>query len=106
MTSDEVRAIVESEIGDDRSLTNPHGVVLETCLVSPRLVRCQSHLFQADGGHPVDLWVVLEERPGKKDGYLIVYDERNHQFGLGGWSGGIPAFLGHHGTFLNTVAGI
>lgn len=49
------------------------------------------------------MWLVLEETPGSKDGYLIVYDERRHSFGLADWDGDTPVFLGFHGRFLDAL---
>ncbi len=106
MTPDEVRAIVEAEIGNDWSRKNPHGVDLRACLVTPRVVSCQNTFPQLEGGRPLDLWIVLEETPGKKDGYLIAFDERKHKFGLADWNGDIPVFLGYHGSFMDTLEGM
>ena len=52
------------------------------------------------------MWIVLEETPGKKDGYLIAFDERKHKFGLADWNGDIPVFLGYHGSFMDTLEGM
>jgi hypothetical protein len=106
MTPDEVRAIVEAEIGNDWSRENPHGVDLRACLVTPRLVSCQNTFPQLEGGRPLDLWIVLEETPGKKDGYLIAFDERTRKFGLADWGGDVPVFLGYHGSFMDTLEGM
>jgi hypothetical protein len=106
MTPNEVRAIVEAESGNDWSRKNPHGVDLRTCLVTPRMVSCQNTFPQVEGGQPLDLWIVLEETPGTKDGYLIAFDERKHKFGLADWNGDIPVFLGYHGSFMDTLEGV
>ena len=106
MTADEVKAIVTAEIGDDWSRNNPHGVDLRTCVVTPRLVSCRNTFPQLDGGRSLDLWIVLEETPDKKDGYLIVFDEQRHKFGLADWNGNVPVFLGYHGSFIDTLDGM
>lgn len=106
MTSAEVRAVVEAEIGGDWSQSNAHGVDLRACLVKPRRVSCRNTFAKLDGGRPLDLWIVLEETPGSKDGYLIVYDDRKCTFGLADWDGEIPVFLGYHGTFAATLLGM
>lgn len=59
-----------------------------------------------NGGKPLQLWIVLEETPGKKDGYLIVFDERKRMFGLADWGADGPDFLGFHGSFLKTLKGM
>ena len=106
MTPDEVRSIVELEIGNDWSRTNPHGVDLRTCLVTPRKVKCRNSFPLLESGRALDLWIVLEETPGNKDGYLIVFDERTRKFGLAAWTEDVPIFLGYHGSFMNTLEGM
>ncbi len=77
MTSDKVRAIVRAaEIGDDSSSSDSFGEYLRARLITPRLVSCHNTFPQLDDGRPLDLWIVFEEAPGKKDAYLIVFDER------------------------------
>ena len=106
MIAAEVRAIIESEIGNDWSQTNSHGVDLRRCLVPPRLVACRNTFPKLDGGKPLQLWIVLEETPAMQGGYLIVFDETRLVFGLADWDGDTPVFLGFHGTFLNTLRGM
>ncbi len=106
MTSDEVRAIVTAEIGDDSPRSNPLGEYLRTRLVTPRLVSCRNTFPQLDAGRPLDLWIVFEETPGQKDGYLIAFDEQKRQFGLAAWNGDAPVFLGYHGSFIDTFEGM
>jgi hypothetical protein len=106
MTSAEVQAIVKAEIGGDWSQSNAHGVDLRKCLVQPRKVACRNTFPKLHGGKPLELWIVLEETPGRRDGYLIVFDETQRVFGLADWDGETPVFLGFHGTFLNTLEGM
>jgi len=106
MTPAEVRAIVEAEVGGDWSQSNSHGVDLRKCLVKPRKVACRNTFPKLNKGKPLQLWIVLEETPGKTDGYLIVFDEAKHLFGLADWDGDTPVFLGFHGTFLTTLKGM
>jgi hypothetical protein len=106
MTSAEVRAIVKAEIGADWSQPNDHGVDLRKCLVQPRKVTCRNTFPKLHGGRPLQLWIVLEETPGKRDGYLIVFDETQRVFGLADWDGDTPVFLGFHGSFQDTLQGM
>jgi hypothetical protein len=106
MTPDEVRVIVEAEIGNDWSRSNSHGVDLKACLVTPRMISCRNTFPQLEGGRPLDLWIVLEETPSKRDGYFIAFDERTRKFGLAIGSGDVPVFLGYHGSFLDTLEGM
>ena len=106
MTPGEVRAIVDSEICGNLSQSNLHGVDLQRCLVEPRKVACRNTFPKLAGGKPLQLWIVLEETPGTRDGYLIVFDEERRKFGLASWSGETPVFLGFHGSFLSTLEGM
>jgi hypothetical protein len=106
MTTAEVRAIVEAEIGGNWWQTNAHAVDLRKCLVQPRKVTCRNTFPMLDDGTPIQVWVVLEETPDTRDGYLIVFDESRRAFGLANWDGNTPVFLGFHGSFLNTLQGM
>jgi len=103
MTSDEVLELVRREISGDWTRTNSHPVDLRKCLVAPRLVKCKNTFPKLNKGKPLHVWIVLEEHPGSKDGYLIVFDESRGAFGLADWGAEGPTFLGYHGTFLNTL---
>jgi hypothetical protein len=103
VTSTELRAIVEAEIGDGWSQSNAQGVDLRSCLVEPRRESCRNTFPELDAGSPLDLWVVLEETPGSKDGYLIVYDDQKRTFGLAAWDAEMPVYLGYYGTFMDTL---
>ncbi len=103
MTPVEVREVVTAELGADWPRSNPLGEYLRERLVTPRLVSCRNTFPQLDDARPLDLWIVFEEAPGKKDAYLIVFDERKRQFGLAVWDGDVPVFLGYDGSFLDTL---
>ncbi len=106
MTPDEVRSIVRAAIGGDSPSSNSLGEYLGARLVTPRLVRCRNTFPQLDAGRPIDLWIVFEEAPGKKDAYLIVFDEQTRKFGLAVWDGDVPVFVGYHGSFTDTLNGM
>jgi hypothetical protein len=106
MTAAEVRAIIEAEIDGNWSQSNAHSVDLRKCLVQPRKVACRNTFPKLDGGKPLQLWIVLEETPGRKDGYLIVFDEARCVFGLADWDTDTPVFLGFYGSFLITPQGM
>lgn len=106
MNASDIRRIVESEIGGDWSRTNDHRVDLRKCVIEPRLVSCKNTFPKLRGGKPLNLWIVLEEHPGTTDGYLIVFDEANHRFGLADYSGTTPVFLGFHGSFWSAFVGM
>ena len=70
------------------------------------MVSCQNTFPKLQDGRPLDLWIVLEETPGKKEGYLIAFDERTRKFGLVDWGGDVPVFLGYYGSFMDTLEGM
>ena len=53
----------------------------EDVWLQPRKVACRNTFPRLEGGKPLELWIVLEETPGKRDGYLIVFDEMKCVFG-------------------------
>jgi hypothetical protein len=103
MTSAEVRALVEAEIGGDWSRSNDHGLSLRRCLVPPRMITCRNTLPASNSSKPPELWIVLEESPSEKNGYLIVFDDQQRDFGLALWDGDTPVLLGFYGNFLDTL---
>jgi len=102
MKSADVRVLVDAEVGGDWSQSNVHRADLRRCLIQPREVACRNTFPKLNDGKPLQLWIVLEESPGKMDGYLIVFDQRQRMFGLAHWDGDTPVFLGFHGSFLTT----
>jgi hypothetical protein len=101
MTSEEVRAIVESEIAGDWSRTNPHASALRRCLISP--VKRSFEDFDLFQRGMVELWVVIEGFPDERRGYKIVYDEEHRNFGLACMGNkGHEFYLGPYGSFIKT----
>jgi hypothetical protein len=114
MSPDEVLKKVEAEIGGNWGISNHHGVNLRTCLVRPpRLVEYRNswygHGGRADpevrllGTPTLSLWLVLNEHPETRKGYAIVYDEVPDVFGLADAEASGNVFIGHYGTFLETL---
>jgi len=100
MTSEEVKALVVGEIGDQWSRANLHGCDLRRCLVEPVQV-----VYTEVGaeGRQLPLWVVMVEDPKDIWGYEIVFDEQRRSFGLAfPGKAGKPMFLGYFGSFLET----
>jgi hypothetical protein len=104
MTSREVRALIDEEIrtsfSGDTACAGSHGVDLNKCLLAQPEVR--SYLDPVDG-KPVQKWLVLEEDPQSHSGYQVVFDESLGRFGLAS-SDSVPAvFIGHYGSFIDTL---
>ncbi|MFO0797001.1 MAG: hypothetical protein U0804_05950 [Gemmataceae bacterium] len=98
MTSEELRALIEREIGDDWGRSNAHGVDLKRCLVTPVLTE-----FNDGGSPPIvsQLWLVLKERPEDGSGYKIVYCDQMKMFGLAVPGSPRPTAVSfYHGGFL------
>ena len=105
MTANEVSTIVFNEIGDSWETTNAHEVNLRKCLVLPPIrARFKCVGIPDEPLAVVELWIVLEEDPIKKDGYKIVFDEEYREFGLAMLDGdGDLSFLGRYGDFLTIL---
>ena len=99
---------IEKEIGDRWSETNWHGLDLKKCLVEPRLVSVRN-TFPVYRPKPriLNLWLVLEEFPERKKGYLILFNHDRDVFGLGKWSEEDEIYLvGYYGSFWSTFMGM
>jgi hypothetical protein len=104
MSADEVKKIVECEIGNDWLRTNAHGVNLCSCLLAPERLKFCDRL---DDSKSYELWLVLEEHPQTRGGYKIVFDEQRKEFGLATRDqNGREIFLGFYGTFIETLDGM
>jgi hypothetical protein len=103
--SDEVAALVRAEIREKGSGSNAHGLDLRMCIVTPRKIRCRNTFPDPDHPKPpiLELWLVLEEVPGSAQGYVIVFDESEREFGLAYPGDRDPAFLGWYGDFWTTL---
>ena len=99
MVEQEVRLLVEEQIGNNWDQSNAHGVNLQACLVTP-----EKRTYQQVNGQPVTLWLVLEEDPEERKGYKIVFSEEIGRFGLATTQiNGPEIFLGFYGSFLKTL---
>ena len=99
MTSEEVRALVHSQIGEQRARRNLHGCDLRECLVDPpeKLV-----LVKATDETDTEGWLVLREDPAGGPGYAIIYHEESGEFGLTQFAEGYaPCLLGLYGQFFD-----
>jgi hypothetical protein len=103
----DIRRIIDGQLAACWNLSNWHGITVENIndfLVTPRL-----ETFATWDEHRVSLWIVLDEcRNEKEDGYLVVYNPDNHEFGLAlkPSEGNPGVLLGYHGTFVETMAGM
>ena len=114
MTADEVSKKVETEIAGNWDRSNEHGVDLRKCIVRPAvLLEYKNSWYQwASKRDPKNrllssptlrLWLVLNEHPDTLKGYAIVYDEVADTFGIADSEASGNVFVGHYGTFLETL---
>jgi hypothetical protein len=97
MTSEEVSARVEQEIGGQWDRTNLHHVDLRRGLVTPERLK----FVWADGSPAPSLWLILRESPKPGPGYAVVYDEASDEFGLAQFAEGYePCCFGMYGGFF------
>jgi hypothetical protein len=100
MNSQNIRSLIENEIGGNWDQSNAHGIDLRTCLVTPERRR----YIDAGGRETIELWLVLEEDPSERKGYKIVFDESAGRFGLATTQqNGPDVFLGLYGSFMKTL---
>jgi hypothetical protein len=101
MKSEEITKLIEEEIKGNWPQPNPHDVDLKKSLVVPPVKQVFKDSF--NDNKEIDMWLVLEEDPDEKNGYKIVFDEKEKQFGLATSNG---VFIGFYGTFLATLNGM
>jgi hypothetical protein len=104
----QVSQLVSQELIHCAEFSSWHGITaenLEKHRVSPPCSRRFKESFQ-DGC--LWLWVILDELPQSKDGYLIVYDPRRNLFGLATKSDGKSdgTFIGYYGNLRETLEGM
>jgi hypothetical protein len=104
MTAAEIQKIVDRELSDPQE---PLSKWTEA-EVRERLVKPVKKIYQDsfEKGSTLELWLVLQERPGSSLGYQVVYDEEEKEFGLAEVKGGQPVFLGYYGTLVESVESI
>ena len=93
MDASEVQHRVHTELGDKRE--NKHGWNFDNRLVNPPV---QRNYEESDGSTSI-YWVVLIEN---ENGYHIVFDESDGQFGLA--TSGVV--VGWHGDLITTIDGM
>lgn len=108
LDEEQIRALVESQIGDAWDASNLHGVDLRTALVPPRKITVIERLVR-DGEFDdrlIEVWLVLVEGAEAEDGYRIVAALDGSDFGLA--CAGLPedehlVLVGWHGDFMETL---
>ncbi len=100
----QIHEIIRSEISENDSITNLHGINLKRCLIEPYLQIFEKSFKE---GEVAELYVVLKEDPDKNQGYQIAYNPKDKLFGLCIFGDGkYPLLLGYYGTFLEALDGM
>jgi hypothetical protein len=107
LDEEQVRALVEFQIGDARDATNLHRVDLRTALVPPRRITVIERLVRDDefDDRLTEVWLVLVEGSETEDGYRIVTALDGSSFGLA--CAGLThdehlVLVGWYGDFMET----
>ena len=103
MKPEEIKDLIVRELNGRDKLPNWHGLSLADCLVEPIKKKYEDSFNE---GEYLELWLVLEEHPEDNSGYKIVYDEQEKEFGLVTPGKDSNVFIGHYGTFVETVEGM
>jgi hypothetical protein len=106
MTSTEIRQIIIEELLEG-GIGNLHGISLSNIhqyLIEPVLI----NYVKASDGEIKKFWVVFDEQPDDKEqGYQIVFDPREQEFGIATrtsvQSKKLGCVLGLYGAFLDAV---
>lgn len=98
-----IDAIIDRDLREHPGFFNSHNVDLAACRVTPSRMTCANSV---DGNRPIQLWLVLREKPGSKSGYLVVFDGDRGMFGLAIDGAPLPVLLGWYGSFTETLAGM
>ena len=111
MTAAEIHSLVRDQIAGRWNETNGHRVDLKKSIITPAKTKLIHRLVQKGKTKEeiIDVWIVLEEEPQKKDGYKIVFDEKSRMFGLasvGFPSDPHPCLDGFYGDFWTAFKGM
>ena len=111
MNAQQVRELVEAQIGDNWAITNDHGVNLRRALVTPKKITAFERNVRNGklGDRLVKVWVVLVEKTETGNGYRIVMKDDEPKFGLA--SEGFPSdehlvLNGWNGDFMTAFQGM
>jgi hypothetical protein len=96
-----ISKIIADDLMANPDCFNSHGVHVTACAVTPRRLKCEDSF--RDGAF-VDLWLVLKERPGTAEGYLMVFDGERLEFGLAVHGNEYPVLIGYYGSFTETLS--
>jgi hypothetical protein len=109
MDSTQIERQVRDEWRAAESGRNPHGLSPDRNLVIPPYPKTfRNSFFESQSEVPfrrretLTMWVVVDElQESDKEGYLIVFDDRDKKYGLAIKP---DLFIGYYGTLVETIA--
>ncbi len=109
MTSIEIEQTVKDEFRNIQSFRYRNVNDVATCLVKPYKELCVSR-YQ-DSEWVFEVWVIFEEQPTKKVGYVIAFEEEEiseHPYILAIWNREKTSldYIHHQSNFLETFEGM
>jgi hypothetical protein len=90
----ELSKLIADDLAANPDFSNSHRIDIGASLAAPTRLTCEDSLRD---NASLDLSLVLEECPGGKHGYLVVFDEERCQFGLAVPGKRDPVFIGYYG---------
>ncbi len=104
MDSATVLKLVEAELENEWDRVNAHGVDLPKCVLRPPMREVFHWRTPQDEPSEFRFWLVLIEPLVDDSGYGIFYDDAENLFGLATkLTDGTWLYLGHHGSFLESL---
>jgi hypothetical protein len=110
MTSSEIEQIVNAEFRNIKSFRYCDVTDVQSRLVTPYKELCVSK-YQADSELVFEVWIVFEEEPMERVGYVIAFDEEEiseNPYVLAIWNQEKTSlnYVHHQSTFLETFEGM
>ncbi len=102
MDAEKIRKQIEEETKGNPFPSSENTLDLRKCLVEP----VKKIYKDAASDEKIELWLVLEECPDTLNGYKIVYDEAENEYGLAYSAEPEDDFIGYYGSFLETLEGM
>lgn len=99
MQASNVKKLIEDELAGRKHIRNSHGVTLERCLVEPR----RATIWDMVDNATLEGWLVLEENPGTKEGYVVTYIDARQPFALAYWRKNKLVLMYLCATFISAV---
>jgi hypothetical protein len=99
MDAQTLKSMIKTELDNHKHL-KWYGAGLSTCLIEPIII----DISNSSNDQTFKCWLVFEEQPLSKDGYKIIYDVEDNEFGLAiEGNNNMPIALSWYGNFVDTL---